>query len=345
MAGGRSSSRHGLSTCGAVDFGAAAAARARATWSGEDGPMPLDPVAREIAEATCAIVRWGAISAVELRDTMRLLAAPATTIAVAGVEDRLIDGPGGALPVRVYRPSQARGLPVAIYLHGGGWVFGDLDSADHACRRLCTDAGVVVVSVGYRLAPEHRFPAALDDCLAAIDWVRHVGASLGFDASSIALVGDSAGANLATAATLRCRDSGGDPVRLQVLIYPVTGTPWDEHPSYLENSGLFPSDAAMEFFVDCYVAGDDDLVNPYCVPDRAADLSGLPQALVVTAEGDPLRDEGEAYGRRLTEAGVRCEVVRYDAMIHGFYAMDAALAPARDAQRKVAGLVRRVLMS
>ncbi|MGD9793874.1 MAG: alpha/beta hydrolase [Acidimicrobiia bacterium] len=307
--------------------------------------MPLDPVAREIAEATSAIVRWGAIPADELRDTMRLLAAPATIVTVAEVDDRYIDGPGGSLPIRIYRPSQARGLPVAIYLHGGGWVFGDLDSADHACRRLCADAGVIVVSVGYRLAPEHRFPAALDDCLAAIDWVRSAGPSLGFDGSSIALVGDSAGANLATAATLRCRDLGGEPVRLQVLIYPVTGTPWDDHASYIENRGLFPNDAAMEFFIDCYIADDDDLTNPYCVPDRATDLSGLPQALVVTAEGDPLRDEGEAYGHRLIEAGVRCEVTRYGGMIHGFYVMDAALAPARDAQRKVAGLVRRVLMS
>jgi acetyl esterase len=243
-----------------------------------------------------------------------------------GVEivDRSITGPAGELPVRVYTPAGdagSTGLPVLVWFHGGGWVIGDLETADGDARSLAIGAGVVVVSVDYRLAPEHPFPAAVDDAVAAVRWVVDNAGSLGVDPARLAVGGDSAGGNLAAVVAQQLRD-GGPAIAFQLLVYPVT----DAHlgtASMDENAeGYFLSKEVMIWFRGHYL-GDGDRGDPRISPLLASDeaLTGLPPALVVTAQYDPLRDEGEAYAERLRQAGVDATATRYDGVIHGFFSM------------------------
>ena len=223
----------------------------------------------------------------------------------------------------------------------GGWVICDLDTHDGTCRNLAADADAVVVSVDYRLAPEHRFPAAADDCYAATEWAAAHLAELGGAEGRLAVAGDSAGGNLAAAVTLMARDRQGPAIGFQLLIYPVVGTPWDGRPSYTDNAeGYFLTSRAMEWFTLHYTGSAEAAEHPYAAPSRATDFSGLPPAHVITAEFDPLRDEGEAYAASLNAAGVPTTVVRYDGMIHGFYGMTAVLTQGRDAQLDAAARVR-----
>jgi acetyl esterase/lipase len=257
---------------------------------------------------------------------------------VARIEDVEIPGPAGAIPARAYVPATAGTPPVVVYYHGGGWVLGGLDSYDGTCRALANASGAAVVSIDYRLAPEHPFPAAVDDAWAALEWVAANAAELGADPARLAVAGDSAGGNLAAVVALQARDGGSPPLRGQLLVYPVTDATMS-HPSIEENaSGYFLTKADMEWFYGHYAPDrpDDWRLSPLAAPD----LAGVAPALVLTAEYDPLRDEGEAYARRLADAGVPVDLVRKDGLIHGFFGMVADVDQARDAMDQAGAALR-----
>ncbi len=263
---------------------------------------------------------------------------------VERVDDRLIPGPDGDIPTCVYTPQAAVGEAhgVLVWFHGGGWVIGDLDTADSTCRALANRAGCVVVSVDYRLAPEHAAPAALEDCMTALAWTVENFELLGVDASKVAVGGDSAGGNLAALVCQRVRDEFGPEIDFQLLVYPVTDLTLS-HPSMDENAeGYVLTKASMEWFVGHYL-GDADPKDASVSPLHADDLTGLPPALVITAEMDPLRDEGEAYAARLQEAGVPTELVRYAGQIHGFMGMATMLDDGKDAVERAGAALRAAL--
>ncbi|NLU82996.1 alpha/beta hydrolase [Rhodococcus sp. HNM0569] len=251
--------------------------------------------------------------------------------AMRSVEDFTIDGPGGAVPVRIYRPhSERERMPVVVFAHGGGFVFCDLDSHDETCRSIADQVDAVVVSVDYRLAPEHRGPAAMEDVYAALVWVHENVDALGGRADRVAVAGDSAGGNLAATVSLAARDRGGPAVAAQFLLYPVIDDDFDTG-SYREyGTGYYNTEAAMRWYWSHYAPGGSD--DPYVVPTKAADLGGLPRAVVVTAELDPLRDGGERYAALLSDAGGDVRVHRCDGLFHGFLAFPvlAAAVPARE---------------
>jgi acetyl esterase len=270
----------------------------------------------------------------ELRSTTR----PRPREEVAYVAD--VDA--GGVACRLFRPDP--GAPVALYLHGGGWALGSVEEAEPLCRRLANRSGWAVLAVGYRLAPEHPYPAAIEDVERAVAWLEREGAALGVDASRLALAGDSAGANLAAAVTLRARDRGGPAYLLQALIYPALDLA-DEAPSRLEFAEGFGLDrATVRWHVGSYAPGLADRRRPDVSPLRAASLEGLPPALVVTAEYDPLRDEGEEYAVRLADAGVPVVATRYLGMIHGFADL-AKFTAARALVDQVAAALRDVTTS
>jgi acetyl esterase len=240
---------------------------------------------------------------------------------VAQVEDRVL---GGSLRVRIYRPETEGPHPALVYFHGGGWVVGSIESHDPMCRAIATRAPAVVVSVDYRLAPEHPFPAAVDDAWSATQWVSEHGAELGVD--RVAVGGDSAGGNLAAVIALRARDRGL-PLALQVLVYPVTDSDLDSGGYRKHGVGLNLTRAKMEWYWRQYLDGADG-TDPDASPLRAADLRGVAPALVQTAEYDPLCEEGEAYARRLQAAGVPIVLTRYEGQIHGFARLGALTADA-----------------
>ena len=247
--------------------------------------------------------------------------------AVASVVSQTVPGPADDIPVRIYRPTPGPDedvdstLGILVWFHGGGWVIGDLDSADGTARQLANRAHAVVVSVDYRLAPEHPFPAGPDDCWAALQWVADHAAELGGDPTRIAVGGDSAGGNLAAVTAIRARDAGGPRLIHQLLVYPATDLTLS-HGSIDENGeGYLLSKTAMTWFTDLYLGTDGDAKDPMASPLFTADLSGLPPATVLTAGYDPLRDEGEAYVAALRAEGVPVELTRYDTMIHGFFSM------------------------
>jgi acetyl esterase len=251
--------------------------------------------------------------------------------AVFDVQDRTIPGPAGRIPVRVYRPHDATGLPVLLWFHGGGWVTGNLDTHDQVCRLLCDAVGVVVVSVDYRLAPEAKFPAAADDCMSAYEWVLEHADDVGGDAHRVAIGGDSAGGNLAAVVALCARHEGRPQPKLQLLVYPVTDYEFDS-PAMVDNAkGYFLEAESMRWFYEHYASCDADFAEWKFSPMRAPEVAGVAPAVVVTAEFDPLRDQGEYYGKRLQQAGVPTEIVRADGLIHGFFGMHAFMPPGQAA--------------
>jgi acetyl esterase len=247
--------------------------------------------------------------------------------------------------VRVYTPRDAGAgpLPGLVFFHGGGFVLCNLDTHDGLCRGLANAAGCVVVSVDYRLAPEHRYPAAPDDCYAATQWVAKNGGELGIDVTRIAVGGDSAGGNLTAVVAQMARDRGGPKLRFQLLIYPVTQHAFETE-SYRENAeGYFLTVGMMRWFWDQYLEKPEHGREAYASPLRAASFANLPPGLCITAGYDPLRDEGEAYAARLREAGVPLPATRYAGMFHGFLSMNLQLDKAREALAEAAAALRSAL--
>ena len=248
----------------------------------------------------------------------------------------------GGIPCRLYRPSSNTDLGLLVFFHGGGWVIGDLNSHDGVCRSLANKSGHAVLSVDYRLAPEHKFPAAFDDCVDALRWAHDHAASLGVEKTRIAVGGDSAGGNLAAAVAL----AEVVPLKFQLLIYPAVDLSM-KSPSIEENATApILTKSVMAWFVDHYIRDSADHKNIQASPMVADDslLKRMPPALVITAQFDPLRDEGEAYGKRLVENGVNCTITRYNGAFHGFFNMITLLDDAQSAHAQSAALLRKYLV-
>ncbi len=305
--------------------------------------MPLHPQLQAIREGR---ERAGArplytLSLAEARaaDLAELLAAGGDPEPVAEVSEFEITGPGGPLVLRVHRPQGGPGpRPVLLYFFGGGWTLGCLDTCDAICRALANAAGCTTVSVGYRLAPEHRFPAAVEDCYAATRWVAEHAQRLGVDPERLAVGGDSAGGNLAAAVTLLSRERGAPRIGHQLLVYPNTDYRPAAEPASVDP--LLFNELSVRWYWSHYLAEERDGENPLASPLRAPDLTGLPPATVITAEFDPLREEGEQYAERLRQAGVPVESRHYEGMAHGFFAMAGTLEDGRAAQRYAAERLR-----
>ncbi len=276
----------------------------------------------------------------EIAHTSRTIAAEPEP--VARVEALSIPGPAGPIPARLYAATRdTRARPLLVYYHGGGWVVGDLDTHDSVCRFLAREAGVRVLSVDYRLAPEHPFPAAVEDALAALRFATREAAALGADPARVAVGGDSAGGNLAAVVSqIAARGADGPPPSFQLLFYPVTDLS-KKHASYrLFPDGFFLTERQMDWYRDHYLARADDAYDPRVSPLLAKDLAGLPPAYVATAGFDPLRDEGEAYAARLREAGVAVTLRRHPGLIHGFCNVTALSRSARAAMSEAAASLR-----
>jgi acetyl esterase len=312
--------------------------------------VPIDPSAAAVIEILDQVFpRVDEVDdAVEARRIVQEVPDLPDVEDVAGVEDRTIPGPVGELPVRIYTPIEAGAEPppVVVYFHGGGWVICDLDTHDGSCRRIANALGAVVVSVDYRLAPEHKYPAAAEDAYAATAWTAAHATELGVDPGRLVIAGDSAGGNLTAVVALMARDRRGPPIAFQVLIYPVidSAATRDDHASKTDNAvGYFLTTRQMNWYRDQYLASDADGNEPYCSPHLAPSLAGLPPACVITAEMDPLRDEGEHYAALLGAAGVPVTLHRAPGMFHGFFGMDAVLDGAKDAQAVAFDAIRDAL--
>ena len=276
----------------------------------------------------------------------RALTQPAPP-AIAEIEALAADGPAGPIPLRFYRPvrrsDDARALPVLVYFHGGGWTIGDLDTHDVLCRQLAEQSACAVVSVDYRMGPEHRFPAAVDDSVAATRWVRAHARDLGVDATRLAVGGDSAGGNLAAVVAIAARDAGDLPIAYQLLIYPAT----DQrrvHPSHESNGrGYLLEAATISYYHDNYIDDPALDLDWRASPLLCSDLARLPPALVLTAGFDPLRDEGLAYADALVAAGNRATYVCFERQIHGFITMGKVIDEANSAVALCAAETGRAL--
>ena len=308
--------------------------------------MPLDPVLVPICAAASAAPaqRGGSIAAQRARahEMMQtsFLALSEPGPVVASVEDRTVPVDGGEIVVRVYTPAGEGPFPGLVYLHGGGFWLGDLDFSDSTCRAFCHGAECVVVSTDYRLAPEYPFPIPTEDAYASLCWAVAHAAELGIDATRVAVGGASAGGNLAAVVALMVRDRSGPPLAAQLLEIPVTDLTMSQ-PSIIENGeGYLLTRTAMESYRSFYLTDPTDANNPYASPLLADDLRNLPPAIVMTAELDPLRDEGEAYAARLRNAGVRVVAKRWDGHVHGSASMTAILPSARDWRDEVIGALR-----
>ncbi len=282
-------------------------------------------------------------------DEARRLAAarpqPGQAEPVAKVEDRKIPSSSGDIPIRIYTPAGVPPFGVLVYFHGGGWVIGDIAMTDQPCRLLANASGCMVISVEYRLAPEHKFPAAPEDCYTATKWVFDNAMRLNVDPMRIAVGGTSAGATLAAAVALMARDRREPHIAYQLLIYPATTTELTtaSHSQFAKDNYYILSRADMEWFWGHYLAHDEDRSNPYACPAHAKSLTRLPPAFVITAEYDPLRDEGEAYAVRLSQEGVSTILKRYDGVTHGFFGMPGLLERAKVAIGDAAQALRNAI--
>jgi acetyl esterase len=292
--------------------------------------MPLDPIAKAIIDQMSAmnVIPLSQMSAVAYRTMSAAVPRPPSMITLADISNSTFPGPGGPVPIRIYKSSLAAGQPGLVFFHGGGFVICDLESHDGLCRALSQAVGCTVISVDYRLAPEHKFPAAVEDAYAATAWVMKNAAALGLDERRIAVGGDSAGGNLATVAAMLMRDRGGPRLRHQLLIYPVTDLTCTTESYNLFARDYFLTKEMMEWFRDHYLPKGHNPADPLASPLHMQNLSDLPPATIITAEYDPLRDEGETYAQRLKAAGVAVDVARYDGVFHGFFSMAGVLPQA-----------------
>jgi len=285
-----------------------------------------------------------AMTPVEARAQMEATARArkAEPLPVAQVEERMIPGPGGEIRLRLYRPNAAAPVPAIVYYHGGGHVIGSLDTHDLVARNLCAGAGALVASVDYRMGPEHKFPAAVEDSFAALEWVHANAASLGADPGRIGVHGDSAGANLAAVAALMARDAGGPELRLQSLVYPVADYTLSgaSYGKYAEGYGILTRDA-MAWFGRHYLRSPADAEDWRASPLRTPSLAGVAPAIVITAECDVLHDDGESYAEALRRSGVPVEYREYPGMIHAFFGMVPVVDDAMAAQRQVWAAFKR----
>ena len=303
--------------------------------------MTLDPQIKAMLDAMSAMpaVDFSSIGAAEFRALMDGPSAFAPGDAVERVENRSIPGPGGTLDLRLYYGAPGGSLPITVFFHGGGFAIGTLDTHDNICRCLAKRAACLVVSVNYRLAPEAKFPAAVKDACAALAWVHRNARDIGGDASRMAVAGDSAGGNLAAVAAQHWRDHG-PALRHQLLLYPVTDWRADTESYRNYAKGYFLTWDMMNWFTRQYLPDEKSADDLRASPLRARDLSGLPSATVITAEYDPLRDEGEAYARAMREAGVAVELHRWPGQIHGFASMLGAVDAAEQALNTAARALR-----
>jgi acetyl esterase len=262
---------------------------------------------------------------------------------VAEVQNRSVPGPGGPIAVRVYRPEKSQTLPALVFFHGGGFVICNLETHDRMCRSLANQSGCAVISVDYRLAPENKYPAAVDDAYAATRYIAEHAAEFAVDPNRIAVGGDSAGGTLATVVSLLARDRGGPRLKFQLLIYPLVDVN-DQSPSMqLFSKDHFLTREGMDWFMESYLPSREAGLEPSASPMNATSLRGLPPAMIVTAECDPLRDQGEAYARKLQGAGVPVELKRYEGMIHPFVSLAGVVDAGRTAIADAGSAVRRAL--
>ena len=311
-------------------------------------PVTLDPDAAAVFKAFQEAGRppYETLSPAEARE-FYLLARVVTNPEppeLKSVAPLSIPAPHGSIPARVYTPVTLRsagGLaPCLVFFHGGGWVIGDLDSHDVVCRKLADEGQLLVISVDYRLAPEHKFPAAVDDAITATKWIADNARSLGIDAERLTVGGDSAGGNLATVVAISARDGNGPAISGQVLIYPATDFAMT-HPSHSEpETSILLTHSVIKWFRDHYLNGAADVHDWRASPARASTLIGLPPAYVLTAGADPLRDEGDEYARRLKEAGVPVTYRHFSGQFHGFFTMGKLLQQANVAAGEIGAWLR-----
>lgn len=263
---------------------------------------------------------------------------------VARIENRTIPGPAQPIPVRIYKPVPGGTLPALVYFHGGGWVLGGLESHDRECRALANQSGCAVIAVDYRLAPEYPFPAPVDDAYAATRYIADHAAEFGIDPQRIGVGGDSSGGNLAAVVTLMAREKGAPRLAFQLLVYPAVDLTDTERPSVIEfGEGHFLTRPLMDYFEGLYAPKPEDRRNPKVSPLYATDFRGLPPAMVITAECDVLRDQGELYAQKLRDAGVPVTLKRYNGMIHPFFSFGGILDEGRAAVTEAATAVRAAL--
>lgn len=304
--------------------------------------MPLDPIAKRFLELAAA----GGGPAMHLQTPAEARAAMLAQTAALGrpeavhaVLDRTIATPAHDLRIRTYRPERSGNLQCLVYFHGGGWVIGSIETHDGLCRSIANAAGCVVLSVDYRLAPEHPFPAATEDAFNAVQWVAENAETLGIDRRRVAVGGDSAGGNLAAVAALMARDRGGPPLAAQLLLYPITDCDLDTASYLAYADGHLLTRDAMAWFFKHYVPEGGSADEPYISPLRAESHRGLPPALIITAECDPLCHEGNAYARHLEAAGVPVQCRCYPGMIHGFIRRHKLLPAGREALNEIAAML------
>jgi len=305
--------------------------------------MPIDPAYYELAEYYQSLPKFNQFkSAVEYRETINRIfeerVKPISQMEIVGrVEDRVIRGRGGDIRIRVYQ--QRPNSPVLVYYHGGGFVICSIETHDAVCRRIARLANATIVSVDYRLAPEHKFPAAVEDAYDALKWVADNADEIGVDSSRIFVGGDSAGGNLAAATSIMARNNGEDIIKQQILIYPVVNlfSPMPSFYEFGERYWVLDLDI-MRWFMEQYLESREDALNPLASP-MFANLEGLPSTLIITAEYDPLRDEGELYGHLMRRAGCQVSVVRYAGVLHGFLNYYPILKAGRDAINQIASLL------
>ncbi|HXN85986.1 MAG TPA: alpha/beta hydrolase [Candidatus Binataceae bacterium] len=296
--------------------------------------MPLDPQAelllKQLAASPAPALNTLSPANARAATAAMFKVAPSSEEPVHKVENRNIPGPAGQIPVRIYTPAGAGPFPILMFIHGGGFVICDLDSHDAACRSLTNQANCVTVSIDYRLAPEHKFPAAVEDCYAAANWVSEHAKELNGDPKRLAVGGDSAGGNLSAVISMMARDSGKPKICFQLLVYPAT----DAHrntASHRNFTNYFLTKEMIDYFMGHYLRGKEDLDDPRMSIALAKNFKGLPPAHIITAEFDPLRDEGEAYAETLRANGVAATVTRYPGMIHGFFTMANVLEQGKQA--------------